>query len=277
MRLFVRKDTVAVSKEYNVRLHYYTQHVKAHKNISDSEKKELAVKMSEALFKEQEVFTTLTPISEGAIRASFVVAHKIAVTSEAFNEGKFLKDCLLACSDILCPKETKNTSVSISRRTITRRVEEIAMELHDQVKEECTNGVLFTLALDERNDIKDTAQLLIFIRTIDLNFRITEELASMEPTKGSTTGEDLLKVFDECIRKLGISCNKLVSVTTDGSPKQRGKHIGFLKRLQDKLHTENPDQNLIYFIGGRMGGGGVPVCPEPPFFFSFCSKDYYII
>ena len=129
--------------------------------------------------------------------------------------------------------------MSISRRTITRTVEEIAMELHDQVKEECTNCVLFSLALDESNDIKNTAQLLIFIRTIDLNFRINEELASMEPMKGTTTGEDLLKAVDEYIRKLGISWNKLVSVAKDGSPNLSGKHIGFLKRVQDKLHTEN--------------------------------------
>ena len=93
------------SKKYNVRRHYDTQHVKAHKNLSDLVKNALAVKLSEALFKEQQVFPTR--ISEGAIRASFAVAHKIAVTSVAFNEGEFVKDCLLACSDILCPKETK--------------------------------------------------------------------------------------------------------------------------------------------------------------------------
>ena len=109
-----------------------------------------------------------------------------------------MKDCLLTCSDILCPKETKTfDNVSLSRRTITRRVEEITTDLHNQFKDECTDCVGFSLALDESNDIKDTAQLLIFIRTIDSNFRISEELASMEPMKGTTTGEDLLKAVNE--------------------------------------------------------------------------------
>ena len=147
--------------------------------------------MSEALLKEQQVFTTQTRISEGATRPSFVIAHKIARESKAFNEGEFVKECLLTCSDILCPKETKTfDNVSLSRRTITRRVEEIATDLHVQVKDECIDCVGFSLVLDESNDIKDTAQLLIFIRTIDLKFRISEELASMEPMKGTTTGED---------------------------------------------------------------------------------------
>ena len=47
------KDTVAVCKEYNVRRYYDTQHVKTHKKLSESEKKAVAVKMSEALLKEQ--------------------------------------------------------------------------------------------------------------------------------------------------------------------------------------------------------------------------------
>ena len=102
---------------------------------TQSEKKAVAVKMFEALLKEQQVFTIQTHIRERETTASFVISHKIARESKAFNEGKFVKDCLLTCSDILCPKEMKTfDSLSLSRRTITRRVEEIATELHDQSK-----------------------------------------------------------------------------------------------------------------------------------------------
>ena len=39
------------------------------------------------------------------------------------------------------------------------------------------------MALDESTDIEDTAQLLVFIRGIDENFEITEELLSLEHLK----------------------------------------------------------------------------------------------
>ena len=180
------------------------------------------------------MFITHTRFNEAVARASFVVAHKIAQESKSFSEGEFVNDCLLACSDILCPKKTKTFDcASLSRRTITRRVEEISADLHDQIKDECIDCICLSLALDESTDIKDTAQLIIFILTIDFNFKLSEELASMEPLKSITTGTDLLKAVNECIGKLGISWDKLVSVTTDGSPNLKGKHIGLLKNLQD--------------------------------------------
>ena len=52
---------------------------------------------------------------------------------------------------------------------------------------------LETTALDESTDCQDSAQLLIYIRGIDDNFEITEELFSMESLKGTTTEKDLNK------------------------------------------------------------------------------------
>ena len=48
------------------------------------------------------------------------------------------------------------------------------------------------MALDKSNDIKDTAQLLIVIRPIDLNFGVTKELASLESMEGTTAGEKIM-------------------------------------------------------------------------------------
>lgn len=41
------------------------------------------------------------------------------------------------------------------------------------------------------SDLSDTAHLVIFVRGIDTNFNITEELCSLNARKGTTTGEDL--------------------------------------------------------------------------------------
>lgn len=49
----------------------------------------------------------------------------------------------------------------------------------------------FSLALDESCDVHDTAQLLVYLRGIAQDFKITEELAAVRSVKGTTTGSDL--------------------------------------------------------------------------------------
>ena len=122
--------------------------------------------MSKSLLKEQQVFITQTRICEGATRAGSVIAHKIARESMHFTDGEFVKGCLFACSNILCPKETITfDNVSLSRRTIIRRVEKIATNLHDQVKYK-SRLCLFFFTIDKSNDIKDIAQLLILFEPL---------------------------------------------------------------------------------------------------------------
>jgi hypothetical protein len=48
-----------------------------------------------------------------------------------------------------------------------------------------------SLAIDEGCENTDTAQMAIFFRGIDENHIITEELCSLVPILGTTTGQDL--------------------------------------------------------------------------------------
>lgn len=62
-----------------------------------------------------------------------------------------------------------------------------------------------SLAMDESNDVCDIAQFLIFIRDIDHNFVITEELAAVHSLKGTTKSEDLFqKVCDSVKNETGL-------------------------------------------------------------------------
>ena len=69
--------------------------------------------------------------------------------------------------------------------------------------------------MDESTDLKDTAQVAVFIRGINAHFDVTEEFASLVPLKDTTTGKNAVKsVIDDFGLKLYVLCG----VTTDGAP-----------------------------------------------------------
>lgn len=121
-----------------------------------------------------------------------MLAFKLAKASKPFSEGEFLKECMVETAGLLCPEsKDKFETISLSRRTVTHRVELIDEDIASKLNKKAGAFKLYSLALDESNDIKDTAQLLIFIRGINNSFEVTEELLSMESLKGKTRGEDL--------------------------------------------------------------------------------------
>ena len=83
---------------------------------------------------------------------------------------------------------TNLKKISLSRRTVTRRVELIDEDIASELQNQAESFKLYSLALDGSNDIKDTAHVLIFIRGINDSFEITEEFLTMESLKGKNAG-----------------------------------------------------------------------------------------
>uniref|UniRef100_A0A8C5LJG6 SPIN-DOC-like zinc-finger domain-containing protein n=1 Tax=Leptobrachium leishanense TaxID=445787 RepID=A0A8C5LJG6_9ANUR len=238
---------IAVFKEYNLSRHYVTKHAEKYKNVSDAERARASNALLTKLQNQQELFTKLHTSRDGAVKTSYVISHKIAKYSKSFSDGQFIKECLVDSAALICPeKKAVFENVPLSRRTVTRRIEDIAGNLELQLQNKVDNFDFFSLALDESCDVCDTAQLLIFVRGITKDFKVIEELAAMRSMKGTTTGSDLFTEVNACLDKLGLKWDKLAGVTTDGSPNLTGKNVGLLKRMQDKVTEMNPGQKLVF-------------------------------
>uniref|UniRef100_K7FWM9 SPIN-DOC-like zinc-finger domain-containing protein n=1 Tax=Pelodiscus sinensis TaxID=13735 RepID=K7FWM9_PELSI len=210
----VCRETLAFPKEYNLRRHFETKHPILAK-LNPNEKKIKAASLVETLSGEQQFFKKLLLLGNA--------------------------------SQKLCPeKRGIFENVSLSRMTVQRRIADISTNLSDQLKQRVSEFCFYSLAMDESTDLKHTAQLLIFIRGIDKNFEMTEELAGMCSMTGRTTGKEISSEVVKCVNdKSGLDFTKLVAICTDGVPAMCRKKVRTVTLLEEFIGRQITKHHCI--------------------------------
>ena len=142
-------------------------------------------------------------------------------------------------------KETDYLLIALSRYTIQHPRNDIAKQLtlplQTKVNKEAS---LFSLAVDESTDIKDSAQLLVFIRSLSPRFDLCEDLFSMETLSSRTRGVDIfVAVKNICLRK-GLGLKNLRKICTDGAPAMTGNLQGFVAKFSEYVSKEYDNKQL---------------------------------
>ena len=119
---------MAVMKEYNTRRHY-AKHQDKYRDLDMKQKLQKVEEMKRSLVSQQTMFTKAKSQSEAAVKASFIVVAEIAKLAQPFNEGEFVKKCMI--KDVMCPDKQAFINVSLSRNTATDRACELATNLHE--------------------------------------------------------------------------------------------------------------------------------------------------
>ncbi|XP_050522733.1 general transcription factor II-I repeat domain-containing protein 2B-like [Daktulosphaira vitifoliae] len=243
------RESVAVYKEFNIQRHYETKHKSKYESIKDKARESklelLKKKFADETSAVKSMFSRQVKGKDDIVTASYKIANLIAKDQQALNSGEFIKKCIIAAIEEIAPEKCSAfKEISLSRPTITRRIEDIGKNLQDQMQTKAEQFSFFSLALDESTDNRDTAQLLIFVRGIDREFTITEELASLQSMKDRTSADDLFEDVLQCITKLNLNWKNLCGLTTDGAPSMIGSKNGLVTKILHQMATQNLEQPL---------------------------------
>ncbi|XP_066471476.1 EPM2A-interacting protein 1-like isoform X1 [Tiliqua scincoides] len=222
----VCNETVAVLKEYNLRRHYETRHKITYADFTGQQRLEAFEIMQRNLLSQQAAFTQRKTENEALTRASYKIAYALAKRGKPFTDGELIKACMMAAVAELCPEKMNLFKLlSLAPNTVARRIEDIGNDIANQIADKARNFHLYSLALDESTDVFDTSQLLVFIRGVDSEFSVTQELASVHSFHGTITAGDIFKELEKILLEYNLEWSKLKCVTIDG-----GKNMSRVKK-----------------------------------------------
>ncbi|XP_008849336.1 general transcription factor II-I repeat domain-containing protein 2 isoform X3 [Nannospalax galili] len=188
------KQSMSVSKEYNLRRHYQTNHSKHYDQYTEQMRED----------KLRELKRTLHRYLLGSSEAPGPEPKPaIANRGPHGNSG-------------------------------AQPMEDTAGSLWEKLREKIRSFVAYSLAIDEITDINDTTQLAIFIRGVDDSFDASEELLDTVPMTGVKSGNEVFSRVEKSLRKFNIDWSKLVSVASTGTPAMVDANSGLVTKLRSR-------------------------------------------
>ncbi|KAK7886513.1 hypothetical protein WMY93_026134 [Mugilogobius chulae] len=243
------QETVGVYKEFNVKRHYQTKHAQAHDKLTGAERADKIKQLETILSSQQQFFVRVRQGNENATKASYEVAELIAKHGKPLAEGEFIKDCVMKIVENICPEKRQDfANMCLARNTVARRIEDISSDIKRQLGDKGDRFEYFSLACDESTDVSDTAQLLIFLRGVDTDMNITEELLDLQSIKGQTRGADLFESVCSAVDNMKLPWNKVSGIITDGAPAMVGERSGLATLICNKVNENGGDAIKLHCI-----------------------------
>ncbi|XP_055388131.1 general transcription factor II-I repeat domain-containing protein 2-like [Condylostylus longicornis] len=187
------RDSISTLKSYNLKRHFEQKHSEI-AELTVGERKAKLKLLKDNLGAQQSFLRKQHVQSNAIVSASIKISYIIAKKMKPFADGDYIKECLVAAVEEICPESPAFYSNQSSPSNFSK------------------NFVYFSLALDETTNIKDTAQLAIFIRGVDRQMNVTEELLELVSLKDTTTGRDIKEAVINCMQVHQIDLKNLIGI-----------------------------------------------------------------
>ncbi|CAI5785980.1 domain-containing 3-like [Podarcis lilfordi] len=188
-----------------------------------------------------------TSIKENALRASYLVANRIAKAKKPFTIGEelILPSTKDICRELLGEAAVEKIAhVPLSASTVTRRIEQIAEDTEAQLLERINTSPWYALQVDESTDIDNKALLLVYVRYL-YQEDVHEDLLCALSLPTNTTGAELFKSLDGYISEK-LKWSFCVSICTDGAATMTGRLSGLTARIKEVAPESESTHCLIH-------------------------------
>lgn len=177
---------------------------------------------------------------KSVLEASYLVALRVAKMSKPHTiaENLILPAAIDMVSVLIGVEEAKKLKkIPLSNDTISRRIDDMAADVRDQIILQVSSSEFFSIQFDESTDVANMSQFLCFVRyECDRDTSIKENMLFCKTVPGHATGQCLFDVFYEATRNYtNIDWTKCIAVCSDGAKAITGKNSGLMKILKDRL------------------------------------------
>ena len=240
--------SLAIIKKENLKRHCKTNHPEL-KNL-DGELRKIKIEgFLKNLNAKKSAMASFCSINDNVVTVSYEVSELIAKKLTPYEDGAWAKEVLVKAAEKLASKSVHLYQKLISSRpTVCERIKEMGQYIEDNLKKRAEEFVNFSVCLNETADITNTAQLAIFFRGVTSDFKIDENLLSLQSMHETTRGEDLFQKLLQALNKFNLPLDKLCGVATDGTPTMVGKHKGVVSLLKKEMDSrEIRHDRLVFF------------------------------
>ena len=203
-----------------------------HTDVVDKPK-EYFERQKELYLKQKGKITAFATANEKALRASYMVALRIARTRKPHTiaEELILPAAVDMCEALLGKAYSEKLKViPLSDNTVSRRIDDMAEDILIQLITRLQK-VKFAIQIDESTDIASVAQLLVYVRYI-WDGESLEDFLFCKALLGRTTGEELFKAVNDFFEEHALAWAQCIRLCTDGAAAMTGKKSGLVGRVK---------------------------------------------
>ncbi|XP_026578977.1 general transcription factor II-I repeat domain-containing protein 2-like [Pseudonaja textilis] len=221
-----------VCRTSSVRRHFNTKH----KNVAElaaTERKEFLEEKWRKYHSQSLSVSNYLSRTNHLTAASFQISLCIAKHGKPLSDGDTIKTAMLSeCSSLFHDFPNRNkiiqhiSEMPLSRNTVKDRVQRMASDVSQQLTSDLKKAACYSMCLDESTDINNHARLAIILRYA-VGDIIREELVKLVSLSEGTQGIDIYNAVMEAFLSQDIRPEKVVSISSDGSPSMVGATSGF--------------------------------------------------